>query len=148
MKIKLNWGKALILFFILFFIWSFSFVFFALRQNNDLVSDDHYQKGASFTTQINVDKRSSAYGDSIQIISSGTRLQISLCKSVAANSDSVQVYFFRSSDKRKDVILNFRAADSPFEIDRSKLFHGRYLVYITWGSKNENFMVKKTLDVE
>ena len=148
MKIKLNWGKALILFFILFFIWSFSFVFFALRQNNDLVSDDHYQKGASFTTQINVDKRSSAYGDSIQIISSGNIIQISLCKSVAAYGDSVQVYFFRSSDKRKDLRLNFRAADSPFEIDRSKLFHGRYLVYITWGSKNENFMVKKTLDVE
>lgn len=148
MKIKLNWGNALILFFILFFIWSFSFVFFALRQNNDLVSDDHYQKGASFTNQINVDKRSAAYGDSIQIVSSGARLQISLCRSITAGVDSVQVYFFRSSDKKKDVRLNFRSADSPFLIEKSTLFHGRYMVYITWGQKDENFMVKKILDVE
>jgi hypothetical protein len=148
MKIKLNWGKALVLFFIIFFIWIFSFVFFAMRQNNDLVSEDYYQKGADYTTQINIDRRSLPYRDSVQIIRSDKQLQISLCKSVAASGDSVQVYFFRSSDKGKDVRLKFRSADSPFVIDKGKLFHGRYQVYISWGKGDEKYMVKQILDLE
>lgn len=148
MKIKLNWGKALILFFILFFIWIFSFVFFAMRQNNDLVSEDYYQKGADYTNQINIDRRSSAYRDSIQVTNSEKQVVISLCKSITASGDSVQVYFFRSSDKGKDLRMTFRSADSPFLIEKSKLYHGRYQVFISWSQKEGKFMVKRILDLE
>jgi hypothetical protein len=144
---KINWGRALVLFFILFFIWVFSFVFFALRQNNDLVSDDYYQKGAKYTNQINVNQRSVAYQDSIQISQAGGQVQITLSKGLASNNDTVQVYFFRSSDKGKDVRLNFIKAESPLVIDKIGLTHGRYQVFISWNSRGEKYMVKKVLDV-
>ncbi len=148
MKIKLNWGKALIIFFTIFFIWIFSFVFFAMRQNNDLVSEDYYQKGADYTTQIDINRRSLTYKDSIQIIQSEKQIRISLCKSVASSGDSVLVYFFRSSDKGKDVRLHFSSADSPLMIDKNKLFHGRYQVFISWGNQDGNYMVKQILDLD
>lgn len=148
MKIKINWGKALILFFIIFFIWVFSFVFFAMRQNNDLVSEDYYQKGADYTTQINIDRRSLTYRDSVLITRSDKQIEISLCKSVAASGDSVLVYFFRPSDKGKDLRLKFKADKSPFLIDCSRLIHGRYQVYVSWGKPDESFMVKQILDME
>ena len=145
---KLNWGKSLIIFFILFFIWVLFFVLFAMWQNIDLVSDDYYQKGAGYTEQININKRSLLYQDSIQISTTAEEVQIVLSRGVALAGDSVQVYFFRSSDKRKDLRLVFKAAESPFLIASKKLVHGRYQVYLMWNCKNEKFSVVKVLDVD
>jgi hypothetical protein len=148
MKIKLNWGNSLIIFFLVFFVWVFSFVFFAMRQNNDLVTDDYYQQGAKYTDQININQRSLAYQDSLQINATASRIQLTLCKSLAVERDSVQVYFFRSSDKAKDRRFGFKKTDSPLMIDKNMLFHGRYLVFVSWNDRGEKFMVKKVLDVE
>ena len=86
---KINWGRALIIFFILFFIWVLFFVLFAIRQNIDLVSDDYYQKGASYTDQININKRSLPYQDSIQISTAQGQVQIVLSRGLASAGDSV-----------------------------------------------------------
>lgn len=145
---KLNWGNGLIIFFAIFFIWVFSFVFFAMRQNNDLMSDDYYQKGANYTDQININKRSVAYRDSIQINKSGNQVQIDLSKGLTLSGDSVFVYFFRSSDKTKDLRLGFKASESPFLIKTEKLFHGRYQVSLAWSIRKEKYSVTKSLDVE
>ncbi|MCK9414677.1 MAG: FixH family protein [Prolixibacteraceae bacterium] len=147
MKVKLNWGNGLIIFFLIFFIWVFSFVFFAMRQNNDLVSDDYYQKGAKYTDQIHINQRSLTYQDSIQITTAGNQVQIELAKGLVKSAGSVQVYFFRSSDKTKDLRLNFKSAESPFLIDKTQLMHGRYQVYLTWSLKKENYSITKIVDI-
>ncbi len=145
---KLNWGNGLIIFFVIFFIWVFSFVFFAMRQNIDLMSDDYYQKGADYTDQININKRSVAFQDSVQIIKSANQVQIILSKGLASSCDSVFIYFFRSSDKTKDLRFGFKASESPYLIKTEKLFHGRYQVSLAWNVRNEKYGVTKTLDVE
>jgi hypothetical protein len=145
---KINWGKALVLIFILFFIWIFSFVFFALRQNNDLVSVDYYEKGAKYTEQININQRSVNYQDSVKINTIAGQVQITFSKGLASKNDSVQVYFFRSSDKSKDVRLNFMKTDSTLVIDKIGLAHGRYQVFISWNRQGERYMVKKVLDFQ
>lgn len=144
---RINWGRALIIFFILFFIWVFSFVFFALRQNVDLVSEDYYQKGAKYSDQIGINQRSDAYQDSILITQTNTQIQVTLCKSLALTADSAQVYFFRSSDKDKDVKLTFSNPGSPLLIEKNLLSHGRYQVFVTWRNLGQRYMVKKLFDM-
>jgi hypothetical protein len=145
---RLNWGKSLILFFIVFFIWVISFVLFALRQNTDLVADDYYQKGAKYSDQIKINQRSATYQDSLQINIKGNKVELIPGKSLASAGDSVQIYFFRSSDKAKDLRFRFKIADAPFLIEKNKLSHGRYQVFVTWGKGEKQMMVKKILDVE
>ena len=144
---KINWGRALIIFFGLFFIWVFSFVFFALRQNEDLVSEDYYQKGAKYSDQIGINQRSDAYQDSVLITSAESHVQVTLSKSLALAADSVQVYFFRSSDKKKDVRLNYTHPGSPLLVENNLLSHGRYQVFVTWNKVGQHFMVKKLFDM-
>lgn len=148
MRIKLSWGKGLILFFLVFFVWIFSFVFFAMRQNIDLVSEDYYQKGADYSQQITINKRSELYQDSVQIRVEGSQVQVELSNRSGNMGDSIQVYFFRPSDKAKDIRMNFKKTGSPILIDKDLFLRGRYLVYISWGSPDEKYMVKKTLDIE
>ena len=64
-----------------------------MRQNNDLVSDDYYQKGAKYTDQININQRSLTYQDSIQISKSANQVQIVLSKGLVSSGGSVFVYF-------------------------------------------------------
>lgn len=144
---RINWGRALIIFFILFFIWVISFVLFALRQNVDLVSEDYYQKGAKYSDQIGINQRSDAYQDSILITQTNTQIKVSLCKSLALTADSAQVYFFRSSDKDKDVKLTFSNPGSPLLIEKNLLSHGRYQVFVTWRNLGQRYMVKKLFDM-
>lgn len=144
---KINWGSALIIFFILFFIWVFSFVFFALRQHVDLVSEDYYQKGAKYSDQIGINERSVTYQDSILINQTATHVQVALAKTLALSADSVQVYFFRSSDKEKDIRMNLTNPKAPFLVDKNLLSHGRYQVFVTWNNLGQRFMVKKLLDL-
>jgi len=145
---KINWGKGLVIFFIIFFVWVIFFVLFALRQNVDLVSDDYYQKGAKYTDQIKINQRSAVYQDSLQISTTGNKVQIVLSKGMASAGDSVQVYFFRSSDKTKDLRLGFIKTDSPFLIDKTRLVHGRYQVFVTWSSRKEKYSITKVLDID
>ena len=49
---KINWGTAIVLFLAVFFCLMAVFVTFALRQNNDLVTDDYYEKGANYSQTI------------------------------------------------------------------------------------------------
>jgi hypothetical protein len=148
MKFKLNWGKGLVIFFIIFFAWVLFFVLFALRQTNDLVTDDYYQQGAKYTDQININQRSAPYQDSIQISSSGKQIQIVLSKTITSGNDSIEVFFFRSSDKTKDLKLSFSKSASPFLVDETRLLHGRYLVFFSWNERKEKYNITKTVDVE
>ncbi len=145
---RLNWGKSLILFFVIFFAWVLYFVLFALRQNDDLVSDDYYQKGAKYTEQIDINRRSATYQDSIQIGTNDNLVQVVLSKGMTVANDSMQIFFFRSSDKSRDLKVGFRKKDSPFQMDKNKLVHGRFIVYLTWNSQNEKYSVTKTVDIE
>lgn len=145
---KINWGKGLVIFFVIFFIWIFSFVFFAMRQNIDLVSDDYYQKGAKYTGQIEINKRSVPYQDSLQINSTESQVQIGLCKELVSRADSLEVYFFKSSDKTKDLRFKFEKGDSLLAIDKSQLVHGRYQVFVTWSYLNQKYNVVKVVDIE
>jgi hypothetical protein len=148
MKVKLNWGNGLVIFFLIFFIWVFCFVFFAMRQNNDLVSDDYYQQGAKYSDQISINQRSVTYQDSLKISTTGNKIQISVCKSLVESGDSLQVYFFRSSDKAKDLRFTFDKLNNALQIDKNRFSHGRYQVFINWNDKGEKFMVNKIVDIE
>ena len=85
---KLNWGHGILIFIILFLVLIGSFVIFALYQSQDLESDDYYDKGAGYSNQIEVNKRSDLYKDSITMTSSQPGAQIALCKSLASSGDS------------------------------------------------------------
>ena len=145
---KINWGKGLIIFFVIFFAWVFFFIFFAMRQNIDLVSDDYYQKGAKYTEQININQRSAPYQDSLQLSMEANRIKLELCKTVAVGDDSVHLYFFRSSDKTKDLRLSFKKRTAPIYMDQKLFFHGRYQVYLTWYMGKEKYTISKTMDIE
>jgi len=145
---KLNWGKSIFLFYIIFVGLCVTFIVFSLRQNNDLVTEDYYEKGADYSTQIEINKRSSTYADSITLMPRKGQVSFVFCESLCQLTDTLNVYFFRPSDKILDVKLKIPLNDTVFLYSSDQLIHGRYIAQITWTSQELNYQVDKDIRIE
>ncbi len=145
---KLNWGQGIFLFFVVFISLGISFVIFSLRQNNDLVTNDYYEKGADYTHQMEINSRSVVYNDSISLVNRNNLLFAKFSKSIDLMTDTMNIYFFRPSNKRFDHEFRMALKADSIEIDKSGLQKGRYKVNFHWAHLKDNFLVVKEFFVE
>ena len=145
---KLNWGYSLILFFVIFVSLMIAFIVFSLRQNNDLVTDDYYEKGAGYTSQMEINSRSAIYSDSIRIMSQGDKISASFAKSINQQTDSIQLYFYRPSDKKSDFRIKVLLDSDTISIENKNLNKGRYIVTFDWKQGNQLYQIQKELFID
>ncbi len=140
---KFNWGHGILIFMIIFLILSTAFIIFSLKNAQDLVSDDYYNQGADYSNQIEINKRSFNYRDSITINQINSNIQLKLCNSLAGRvEDTLFVYFYSPSSKNSDCRLKFPMADS-ISIPSSNLKNGRYMVKMSWKTSGELYNIEK-----
>jgi hypothetical protein len=144
---KLHWGHGILIFILLFLAVITTFVIFALFQSQDLVSDDYYDRGASYSDQIATNKRSEIYRDSINIENEGNEISVRLSKTLAGSGDSLHLYFYRPSDKKQDFQVNCLMTDM-IALPRNRFSPGHYVVKIMWGRGNELYNVNKDLNIQ
>ncbi len=145
---KLNWGHGIFLFFVVFISLGISFIIFSLRQNNDLVTNDYYEKGADYTHQMEINGRSVVYNDSINLVNQNNILIARFSKSIDLMTDTMNIFFFRPSDKRFDHEFRMALKSDSIEIVKSGLQKGRFKVKFQWANNLEVFMVEKEFFVE
>jgi len=145
---KLNWGYSIILFFVVFCSLMIGFMIFAFRQTNDLVTDDYYEKGANYTRQMEINSRSAAYQDSIQITEVKQTILARFAKSISGNRDTVQINFYRPSDKNFDYSVKTLVNADSLIIDKKQLHKGHYTVTFNWLIGEKKVQVEKDLFVE
>jgi hypothetical protein len=144
---KLNWGTGIFIFIIIFLVLCGVFIVFSFNQNNDLVATDYYEQGAGYSKQIEINKRSAIYADSIQVVDYDSVVVAYVCKSIIQSSDSLELYFFRPSDKAHDFIAMQAITDS-IKLPKTKFIHGRYKVILSWKQNNNKFMVEKDIFID
>ena len=142
-----HWGKGILVFFIIFLSLCAIFIVFSLRQHHDLVVDDYYEQGAGYSTQMDVIHRSKPFKDSIQIKQEDQLIRFYLSKSIVSASDSIEIYFYRSSDKSLDVSLKHELISSPIELNSQLFQHGRYKVKVAWKVNEQRFEIQETIDL-
>jgi hypothetical protein len=145
---KFNWGNGILMFIILFLSSSIVFMIFALRQNNDLVENDYYNKGANYTHQMEINKQSTGFEDSIHISSEEKYIVIRRNRGLTKISSDMNIYFFCPSDKAKDYTIFLPAQSDSLKVDKSKLAHGRYKVKISWIGNSNEYMVEKNIFIQ
>jgi len=143
---KFNWGNGILIFIILFLILSSIFIIFSFQHANDLVTDDYYNQGAAYSKQIEINKRSAIYSDSLQITSTNEKIELLVNKGLANITDSFQIYFFRPSDKSKDYKIGV-LKNERIIVPKSRLMKGRYIIKFSWKSKKEIYLIEKEIFV-
>ena len=144
---RFTWETAIFIFFAIFISLCIAFIVFALHQNQDLVEDDYYNKGAGYTIQMEINKRSLPYGDSLKINLSDTCLSFNISKYMTTYIDTLNVYFFRPSGKHEDYRTILKPAGSMM-VSNTHLKTGRYIAKISWFEKKKVFMLEKEIIVK
>ena len=120
----------------------------AFRQTNDLVTEDYYEKGADYSLQMEINNRSAAYQDSIQITDVHQSVLTRFAKSIYSIRDSVQINFYRPSDKKFDYSIKALLHSDSLEIEKKNLHKGHYTVTFRWLNGVKRYQVEKDLFVE
>lgn len=142
---KLNWGNYIAIFIGLFLTLCTIFIIFSLKQNRDLVTENYYESGADYTSQMEISERSLPFADSIDVIIATSQIKISLPISVSKKSTSIESYFYRPSDKSDDYKVSSEEGVDTIMIDRVYLKRGRYILKLTWTMEGEPFLVEKEI---
>ncbi|TLX77572.1 hypothetical protein E9993_02720 [Labilibacter sediminis] len=144
---KFTWGHGIIVFFIIFLTWIIGFVIFTLGENNDLVTKDYYRQGAEYSLQMNINKRSKLYKDSISISNNNNKVQLDFASSLCQNNLEKLVYFYRPSGKRDDLKVLVQAGSTTATINKEQLKKGRYKVSVKWEMDNKKYEIIKDFAV-
>ena len=142
---KLNWGKSILIFILLFLSLCTVVIIFSLRQNNDLVSDDYYNEGADYNTKLAVINRSIIYLDSIQLMQHSDRIVIRLADVISTDDNKLALWFYRPSGKNSDLKSEFTLAGDSVIVDRDKLLRGRYILKISWLDEELDYTIEKDI---
>ncbi|MEA3443222.1 MAG: FixH family protein, partial [Bacteroidota bacterium] len=118
------------------------FITFAMTQNLNLVEDDYYKKGANYTEQMEIDKRSAKYLNTIYIQDDGEKISIFFPDGFAENLKNGTMLFFRPSDNNNDITFEINDQSNVQSIDKKKLIKGRYIVKISWQSDSRYYIEK------
>jgi hypothetical protein len=145
---KFNWGTGILVFLILFLSASAVFIFFAMRQDVNLVHDDYYEQGVDYSAQMNVDARSAEYKDSFKTYVEDGSLVVDFEKSLALSVDSGSVLLYRPSSSSLDVSMPFGLIKSSLKIPRSDLITGRYILKLSWYSSGLKYEVDRTIYIQ
>ncbi len=145
---RFHWGHGILSFIILFIALCATFIVFSLRQHHDLVTENYYEEGANYSEQMTVDQRSLIYTDSIFLSTEFDRITFDLAPTLKSLSTSVQVYFYRASDKSKDFRLDLPVDSLPYSITRENFIRGRYQSIVSWEMKDLQYQVTKIVQIK
>ena len=145
---KFNWGTGILIFLILFLSASAVFIFFAMRQDVNLVHEDYYEQGVDYSAQMDVDARSVEYKNAFTTYTEDESLVLDFKTSLTLSIDSGSVLLFRPSNSSLDFNMPFGKMESSLKIPGSNLVTGRYILKLSWYSKGLLYEIDETIYIE
>ncbi len=144
----MNWGKSITLFFVVFIGAMLTFVVFSLRQRNDLVTDDYYEKGAGYSKQMVINQRSAPYADSVTITTLDSTIQLTMTKTMVHLCKRCNVKLYRPSNKQLDVEQTFTPDSCVSILNGLTLNYGRYIARFEWVVNDSVYQIEKEIFIK
>jgi len=149
MKIKINWGTGIIIAFAVMVSGMLLLVSIALRQNDDLVENDYYQKSINYQQHIDKAQNNATLVEKIKIENDSKSLKLIYPKLTDYKEYSGEILFYSPVEAKRDMTIGI-TADSSYtqRIDLSQLQPGRYEIKINWQAGKIMYYQQDELTVE
>ena len=144
---KLNWGSYIFILILIFLTLCTVFIIFSLRQDIDLVTEEYYEEGADFTSEMEITERSKDYIDSIIISQEEGYLEFNIPCSLS-DIKTFDLWFYRPSDKDEDLRTTLEINDAPVLVSTDNLIKGRYILHISWELDSLDFHIEKNIFIK
>lgn len=136
---KMNWGKGIVLSFIIFMIAILSMVIYILNQKFDLVADNYYEKTLTYQNQIDAEKRTLSEKEIVFVENQNLIINFSEEK-----IHKGEINFYRPSDSSKDFKQSFETNENGlYELPLNSLSKGYWKIQVSWTKENNNYYTEK-----
>lgn len=148
MKIKFNWGIAIIIVIILFF-GSMAFrIWLSYQQDLNLVMEDYYPKGINFQQQIQKENNLNKLKQKPQIVLKGAHLLIIYPGSFKGHNLKGSILVYRPSDSKLDHKFEMNPDTTMIQmIDANQFISGKYQVKMDWEMDDTPYYMEKEIFV-
>ncbi len=129
----MNWGYKILIVICLFLVAMIGMLFIAMRQNNDLIEDNYYEKELAFQKQIDAAKRLDSLYTGMLLKVSATKISLQLPIGTFEKTISGTIEFLRKDDAKKDIKFMLQVNEIGSTIFPIQSFStGSYQVRIRW----------------
>ena len=140
----MNWGKWIIVSFVLFAAFIGILVIICVRQDSSLVSKNYYQEELAYQQQIDRMNNTDRLEEKPTIAIAGQSLEIQFNQ--FNNLEGGEVKLFRPSDLRFDKQFALHAsAEKAQRFDISSFPKGMYRVKMRWSMKGKEYYIENVI---
>src|SRR5688572_264422 len=140
----MNWGKSIVLAFVLFAIFIGVLVTVCVRQDISLVTREYYKEDLDFQSQMDRERNAEQLIEKPKIdIVDNQSLRVAFDFS---QFDAGKVVLYSPSDISEDKTFELEATNSPFQIfSLGSLKKGNYRIKMTWSASGKEFYFEKSI---
>ena len=140
----MNWGKWIVVSFVLFALFIGVLVAVCVRQNISLVSTDYYKQELDYQNQIQRNNNAEELLVKPQIVVVNNTVQISFKD--FSNVKSGELKLFRPSDPAYDLMFELKpTADTLQTFDLQTSHKGMYKAQLKWSMNNKEYYLEETV---
>ena len=148
MKIKINWGTAMVIAMVLFMAFILQFVYRSIaidKYEHQLVSEDYYKDELYYQQEIDKMNNASKLTQNVKVDRVGEGMLVSFPDEMTFTEITGIVYFQRPSDERLDFQKNISLSNHSMLITDDKLINGKWKVKIDWKYGDEEYLLKEAI---
>ena len=148
MKIKINWGTAMVIAMVLFMAFILQFVYRSIaldKYEHQLVSEDYYKDELYYQQEIDKMNKASKLTQNVKIDRIGEGMLVSFPGEMTFTKITGIVYFQRPSDERLDFQKEILLSDHNMLITDDKLINGKWKVKIDWKYGDDEYLFKEAI---
>lgn len=145
----MSWGNRVIIILAVFLIGMISMVYISMRQTNEVVETNYYEREMKYQQVIDGKKNLFDLNDSVAIENNGTAVKIAFPPSSVAQLDSGSIQFLKLSDSRDDKLIPMSEARTDlYQIPLSYLAKGFYKVRIDWTNGGKTYYHEQNFNIQ
>lgn len=135
---KINWGIFAFSLFGVFVVFMLSLVYFATQQNNELVTEDYYEKELAFKEVLIKKENATKLAEQAELTVVGENLELIFPKEITAEIMG-QIFFYKPSDEKFDQTIDIKPTDNKQVFPISTFQKGMYRVKIDWKANDTSY---------
>jgi hypothetical protein len=141
----MNWGKKILIVYIVFVAGIVFMVFKSSTQKTDLVTTDYYAKELKYQDKIDEMNRVQALSAAVEVVIKDNALIIQFPKDFAGKKLTGEAVLYCPSDEKKDLKNNFSIQDEPVKIIIPATNKGLHELHLSWQDRGITYYFEKKI---
>ena len=147
---KINWGKGIVIAFVLFMSFILYFVFKVQSDStydNEMVTEDYYKKEANVQSDIESVKNANDLSEKLTISETPEGILIKFPSNIDFKKISGNISLYRPSNQKLDFLVPINLSSSDLLIPKHNLVSGLWDISINWTHEGKNYLNKEEVYV-